>query len=71
MELGATLCAPGGSGTDARDPLAPYYRTVQLGRDAHRAHRAGALLPGAPLLHPSRARSNLGQPRMAVQWPAP
>ena len=45
MELGATLCAPGGSGMDARDPLAPYYRSVQIGRDAYRAHRAGALLP--------------------------
>ncbi len=43
MECGATLCAPGGSGTDARDPLRPFYRSTQIGRDAHRAHRAGEL----------------------------
>jgi len=43
MECGATLCAPGGSGTDARDPLRPFYRSTQIGRDAHRAHKAGEL----------------------------
>lgn len=32
MELGATYCAPNGSGIDARDPLRDYYRSTQLGR---------------------------------------
>ena len=43
MELGATLCAPSGSGIDASDPLAPYYRSTQIGRDAFQAHKAGEL----------------------------
>ena len=43
MELGATLCAPGGSGVDGRDPLAPFYASAAIGRDAHRAHRRGEL----------------------------
>ena len=43
MELGATLCAPDGSGTDARDPLRPFYKSTAIGRDVLAAHRAGDL----------------------------
>ena len=32
MELGATYCAPAGSGVDDRDPLRDYYLSTQLGR---------------------------------------
>lgn len=32
MELGATYCAPAGSGTDDRDPLRDYYLSTHLGR---------------------------------------
>ena len=32
MELGATYCAPSGSGIDDRDPLTKYYLSTQLGR---------------------------------------
>lgn len=32
MELGATYCAPAGSGIDDRDPLRDYYLSTKLGR---------------------------------------
>jgi A/G-specific adenine glycosylase len=32
MELGATFCAPSGSGIDAGDPLKEYYMSTKLGR---------------------------------------
>jgi A/G-specific adenine glycosylase len=32
MELGATYCAPHGSGIDPHDPLKDYYQSTQLGR---------------------------------------
>merc|ERR1712238_97134 len=32
MELGATYCAPSGSGIDDRDPLKEYYLSTQLGK---------------------------------------
>ena len=32
MELGATYCAPSGSGVDPRDPLRKHYKSTQLGR---------------------------------------
>ncbi len=32
MELGATYCAPAGSGIDERDPLRDYYLSTKLGR---------------------------------------
>eukprot|EP00536_Pseudo-nitzschia_multiseries_P017619 jgi/Psemu1/225855/e_gw1.1683.8.1 len=32
MELGATYCAPAGSGIDHRDPLKDYYLSTRLGR---------------------------------------
>mmetsp|Transcript_10452 Transcript_10452/g.16690 ORF Transcript_10452/g.16690 Transcript_10452/m.16690 type:complete len:320 (+) Transcript_10452:1-960(+) len=32
MELGATYCAPNGSGIDNRDPLKEYYQSTKLGR---------------------------------------
>ena len=32
MELGATYCAPSGTGVDPRDPLREHYRSTQLGR---------------------------------------
>ena len=41
MELGATLCAPGGSGVDVRDPLRDMYLSVEIGRDAYRAQTQG------------------------------
>jgi adenine-specific DNA glycosylase len=43
MELGATLCAPDGSGLDASDPLRAHYRSTAIGRDAHRAMADGEL----------------------------
>jgi len=43
MELGATLCAPDGSGVDPLDPLAPFYRSTEIGRDVFRAHADGQL----------------------------
>ena len=30
MELGATYCAPSGTGTDERDPLKPFYMSQQI-----------------------------------------
>jgi A/G-specific adenine glycosylase len=32
MELGATYCAPSGTGVDPRDPLKDYYKSTKLGR---------------------------------------
>ena len=32
MELGATYCAPSGTGVDPRDPLVDYYKSTKLGR---------------------------------------
>ena len=43
MELGATYCAPSGTGVDPADPLAPHYRSVRIGRDAYHAHKRGVL----------------------------
>ena len=45
MELGATHCAPSGTGIDEEDPLAALYRSTAIGRDAYRAHKAGELTP--------------------------
>ena len=33
MELGATYCAPSGSGIDERDPLRTFYRSTRIGRE--------------------------------------
>ena len=33
MELGATYCAPNGSGVDERDPLRTFYRSTRIGRE--------------------------------------
>mmetsp|Transcript_28570 Transcript_28570/g.42249 ORF Transcript_28570/g.42249 Transcript_28570/m.42249 type:complete len:743 (+) Transcript_28570:131-2359(+) len=33
MEIGATYCAPSGSGVDERDPLQAFYRSTQIGRE--------------------------------------
>ena len=52
MELGATLCAPGGSGVDPRDPLRAYYASTAIGRDVYAALTAGEL---ARLLEPTTA----------------
>eukprot|EP00900_Chrysochromulina_parva_P018947 jgi/Chrpa1/27053/Chrysochromulina_OHIO_Genome00024644-RA len=52
MELGATLCAPGGSGVDPRDPLRAYYASTAIGRDVYAALMAGEL---AGLLEPTTA----------------
>lgn len=43
MELGATLCAPSGRGTDPRDPLRDLYWSVRVGREAFAASKAGDL----------------------------
>jgi len=43
MELGATLCAPDGSGCDERDPLRALYKSTAVARDALAAQRAGDL----------------------------
>jgi A/G-specific adenine glycosylase len=37
MELGATYCAPSGTGTDDRDPLKEFYLSTRLAR-AYRTH---------------------------------
>jgi A/G-specific adenine glycosylase len=39
MELGATFCAPTGSGIDDRDPLKEYYMSTKLGRAVLSAKR--------------------------------
>ena len=52
MELGATLCAPGGSGVDPRDPLRAYYASTAIGRDVYAALMSGEL---AGLLEPTTA----------------
>ena len=44
MELGATLCAPSGRGTDPRDPLRTLYWSVRIGREAFAASKAGDLM---------------------------
>ena len=44
MELGATHCAPGGTGIDPNDPLIEFYRSTLIGREAYRAHKKGDLL---------------------------
>eukprot|EP00588_Corethron_pennatum_P008669 CAMPEP_0194271646 /NCGR_PEP_ID=MMETSP0169-20130528/5371_1 /TAXON_ID=218684 /ORGANISM="Corethron pennatum, Strain L29A3" /LENGTH=616 /DNA_ID=CAMNT_0039014043 /DNA_START=165 /DNA_END=2011 /DNA_ORIENTATION=- len=33
MELGATYCAPSGSGVDENDPLIRFYRSTRIGKD--------------------------------------
>lgn len=38
MELGATYCAPSGSGTDPQDPLVEFYWSTQLGH-AYAVHK--------------------------------
>ena len=58
MELGATLCAPDGSGVDARDPLEPHYTSTQIGRDAFRAHKDGVLSQLLAGAH-TRVRANV------------
>lgn len=40
MELGATYCAPHGTGTDPKDPLKDYYMSTKLGRATLAAHEA-------------------------------
>jgi A/G-specific adenine glycosylase len=37
MELGATYCAPSGTGVDPRDPLKDFYQSTKLGRAYHAA----------------------------------
>ena len=32
MELGATFCAPSGTGTDPNDPLRDFYYSTRLGK---------------------------------------
>jgi A/G-specific adenine glycosylase len=35
MELGATYCAPTGSGVDKNDPLVDFYVSTKIGREVH------------------------------------
>lgn len=43
MELGATYCAPNGSGIDERDPLKEFYRSTRIGKEAaNRLHGAAS-----------------------------
>ncbi|EEC45437.1 predicted protein [Phaeodactylum tricornutum CCAP 1055/1] len=37
MELGATYCAPGGTGLDENDPLKDFYFSTRIGREVLRA----------------------------------
>ena len=41
MELGATYCAPSGTGTDSDDPLVEFYWSTKLGQDYHTQKRQG------------------------------
>ena len=43
MELGATYCAPSGTGTDERDPLRSFYRSTGIGRALTARIRDGSL----------------------------
>lgn len=43
MELGATHCAPSGTGTDERDPLRGFYRSTRIGRALATRVRDGSL----------------------------
>lgn len=44
MELGATYCAPNGSGIDERDPLKEFYRSTRIGREmANRLQEAESM----------------------------
>jgi A/G-specific adenine glycosylase len=45
MELGATYCAPSGTGVDPKDPLRPFYWSTQLGK-AYAVSRADNLSTG-------------------------
>lgn len=51
MELGATLCAPTGSGTDSRDPLRTFWKSTAIGREAFAALKAGAVAKKFNLFH--------------------
>ena len=43
MELGATYCAPSGTGVEAGDPLKDFYYSTQLGREFWEASKNGKL----------------------------
>ena len=43
MELGATYCAPAGTGTDERDPLRRFYRSTRIGEALAARIRDGSL----------------------------
>ena len=45
MELGATYCAPSGTGIDPRDPLKDYYLSTKLGNAYYSMRRQGKTLP--------------------------
>jgi len=57
MELGATYCAPDGTGRDPRDPLRGIYRSTAIGSDAMRAHASERL---APMLAAARSAADCG-----------
>jgi len=44
MELGATYCAPSGTGVEEGDPLVEYYWSTRLGREVAEAHKANNLI---------------------------
>ena len=43
MELGATYCAPSGTGVDPGDPLEGFYLSTDLGSEIYRAREKGTL----------------------------
>lgn len=60
MELGATYCAPDGTGRDSRDPLRGMYLSTAIGADAARAQAARRLAPMLAAARGSAGRGVLG-----------
>ena len=62
MELGATYCAPAGSGIDDRDPLRDYYLSTQLGRAYLSALHDGGPDPRDEIIENTKKRCELCDP---------
>jgi A/G-specific adenine glycosylase len=43
MELGATYCAPSGTGVDSNDPLIKFYSSTKIGKAAHELVKTDSL----------------------------
>ena len=50
MELGATYCAPSGSGTDPNDPLVDFYMSTKLGKAYYGAQQQQQESPTKPVI---------------------